>query len=125
MNDDQHLHYELLSHLLNGCYPESMSDTDPQLLAKVLVEAIAWHEQRIRESKDEADSLESYADLVSDLIAEGFEEPDEENMLWIDVAGKEAEQFREKTQSARDMLETCESMLLDLLDKHPELKDQL
>ena len=61
--------------------------------------------------------LEFFQDIIDD------EEAEEDNRTLLKSLTDLVESHREKMTTAQDLMKSCESRLLDLLEKHPELND--
>ncbi len=114
---------ELFIQLICGRYPEMLSGVDPASFAEALINAIDYHEDQIKEARDEVEFYEYMLAEGQALIREGIVDPWNEEKMYIDLFHSEADSWLEKEQAAKSMKETCESMLINLLEEHPDLND--
>lgn len=116
---------ELFIQLICGRYPQMLSNVDPVSIAEALINAIDYHEDQIREAKDEVEFCEYMMAEEQAMIQGGIFDPWNEERMCFDLFRSEADSWLEKEQTAKSMKETCESMLINLLEEHPDLNVKL
>ena len=114
--------------LLEGRIPSGISRMDPGMYAEMLIEAIRFHEDQMKEASEEADFSAEIQEMIYELIRD---DPDQLAGFWPDYQmdmerlPEDIAFSTEKMLVAKTMKEQCESELLRLLESHPELKDKL
>ncbi len=128
MDGNQPDYDHIFTELLEGRIPDSAPGTDPEAYAKVLIEAIRVHEDRMHEADEEIsfcqNMLSWYQSYIDDELSQG-EEPWDDFQMYADQMPDEIAFHTERFLAARSMKESCESELLSLLDKHPGLNERI
>ncbi len=112
--------------LLEGRIPDCPPLLPPDIYAGVLIRAIRAHKNLL----DDAVSELRYDEECMEWISELMNDPEYEFALWdcrllYNAASESAELRKEQIQVAKGNMEMCESLLLDLMERYPDLKDKL
>ncbi len=112
---------DLFARLVTGNLPDNPDGISPVIYKAALVDAIKVHENEMRSAGSGMREAEMFLEFVQDLIDDGEAEKGDRALLrgLTDLV----ESHRGRMATAQGLMKSCESRLLDLLEKHPELNE--
>lgn len=112
---------ELFNCLVTGNIPAELPAVPPEICKRVLIDAVRALETMELEAEDSRESTEYFTEWIRSCARAG--DRPEEDAAVLRLLLQEIESCEERAAGARDLMKSCESRLLDLLEEHPELKD--
>ena len=123
MGNELHDGEDLFARLVTGNFPDDLSGISPRIYKAALIDAIKVLENEMRYVKSDMPETELYLEYVQNIIRNKGKESEEDIRALIRSLLDDIDSDREKIKSAEDLLKSCESRLLDLLEEYPELND--
>lgn len=123
MGNELHDGEDLFARLVTGNFPDDLSGISPGTYKAALIDAIRVHEDEMRCASEDMPETELYLEYVQNIIRNKGKESEEDIRALIRSLLDDIDSDREKIKSAEDLLKSCESRLLDLLEEYPELND--
>ena len=112
---------DLFARLVTGNIPDDPDGISPMIYKAALVDAIKVHENEMRSAGSGMREAEMFLEFVQDMIDDG--EAEEGDRALLKSLTDLVESHRGRMATAQDLMKSCESRLLDLLEKHPELNE--
>ena len=117
---------DVLMDLLEGRIPDRADEIAPKAYAEMLVAAIRFHEDRIKEVQWQMECHEHWLNSIQGFMEDDLlqgREPAAEDLMLADLLPDEIASCQEQISAAQSMIALCESELLRLLEKYPELNE--